>query len=113
MIWGGQIAHIGLDLVEAEIQVEKNFQDNAVPVGSGSSGSPIVNLDGKIIGVKNSSATDFNIPSETLSLRGEWLRPVVIWDRNTLETIGYMIPMGIHVDMVRKFVNTHVPGLLD
>ena len=113
VIWGGQITYMDADLTGAEIQVEKAYQDNSVQVGTGSSGSPIVNLEGKMVGIKNSVATDFTMSSEKTKLRDEWLRPVVIWDRPTLNTVVSMTPMGIHVDMVRRFVNKQVPGLLD
>ena len=115
LIWGGQVIYVDADPMPGAYQepISQHVQDDSVNVGPGSSGSPIVNLDGKIVYIKNSSGTNFTTPSETSNLRGEWSRPVVIWDQTTLNTIEGHVPMGIHVDLVRRFVNDRVPGLLD
>ena len=114
-IWGGKVTYADAESFPSEYQepIDQIIQDDAVSVGPGSSGSPIVNLDGKIVYIKNSTGTDFTTPDETLKLRGEWMRPVVIWDQTTLNMVEDHTPTGIHMDLVRRFVNDRVPGLLD
>ena len=114
-IWGGSVTYADADSFPSEYQepIDQIVQDDSVSVGPGSSGSPIVNLDGRIVYIKNSVGTDFTTPDETLKLKSEWMRPVVIWDQSTLIKFEDHTPMGIHMDLARRFVNDRVPGLLD
>ena len=115
VIWGGQVTQVDADPMPGVYQEPINqwIHDDAVMVGGGSSGSPVVNLDGKIVYIKSGTSGSSNYTLETMALKDEWMRPVVIWDQATLTTLWFMEPEGIHMDLVRRFVNDRVPGLLD
>ena len=49
--------------------IDQIIHDDLVSVGSGCSGSPIVNLDGKIVYIKKSVGTEFTTPDKTLKLK--------------------------------------------
>jgi len=114
VIWGGKVSYIDAASSPTNYSepIDQWMQDDAVDVGPGSSGSPIVNLDGEIVRVHNSVASDYN-ELDSKPLQGEWLRPVVIWDVTTMLAVTSLVPTGIHADLVRRFVNDRVPGLLD
>lgn len=114
-IFGGTVTFADAESFPRDYRepIDQIIQDDAVSVGPGASGSPMANLDGNIVYIKNSEGTDFTTPDETVKLRGEWMRPVVIWDQKTLNIVEDHTPMGIHADLVRRFVNDRVPGLLD
>ena len=114
VIWGGKVSYVDAASSPTSYSepIDQWVQDDAVDVGPGSSGSPIVNLDGEIVRVHNSVSSDLN-EIDSKSLKGEWLRPVVIWDVTTMLAVTSMVPTGIHTDLVRRFVNDRVPGLLD
>jgi S1-C subfamily serine protease len=114
VIWAGKVSYVDAASSPTNYSepIDQTMQDDAVDLGPGTSGSPIVNLDGEIVRVHNSVAGDFN-ELDSKPLQGEWLRPVVIWDVDTMLAVTSMVPTGIHVDLVRRFVNDRIPGLLD
>ena len=114
VIWAGKVSYVDAASSPTNYSepIDQTMQDDAVDLGPGTSGSPIVNLDGEIVRVHNSVAGDFN-EFDSKPLQGEWLRPVVIWDVDTMLAVASMVPTGIHVDLVRRFVNDRIPGLLE
>lgn len=115
VIWAGEVNYVEAQSTPVGYvePIDQFVQDDGVDVGGGSSGSPVLDLEGRIVKIHNSATTSFAAPESTYRMRGHWLRPVVLWDEPTITAAEYSVPSGIHVDLVRRFVENRVPGLLD
>ena len=89
-----------------------NLQYDAVLVGKGSSGSPIVNEAGELIAVLANALVDLSASNAWRHLDGEWMEPAVLWKTVNLTAAPNGRSGGPHVDLVREFGEIRVPGML-
>ena len=88
------------------------FQFDAVNVGEGSSGSPVVNMSGRLVGVVADGIVDKSFTSEWEYGVSDFLEQVVLWNEASLNAATGGRVGGPRVDAVREFIEARVPGLL-
>lgn len=112
-IYGGRVTYMDPEIFwDGGSPVQYDLQYDAVSVGKGSSGSPIVNMDGKIVAVLANDMVDLAAPASWRHLDGEWMEPAVVWKTENLTAALNGRSGGPHVDLVREFVEIRVPGML-
>jgi serine protease Do len=70
-VTAGVVSFVGRHLPHTDLRVTNDFLQISVPVNPGSSGCPVVNLQGEVVGVMTQAATNaqgisFAVPSRTL-----------------------------------------------
>ena len=112
-MYGGRVSYIDPELFwDGGDPDQYDLQFDAVDVGQGSSGSPIVNMAGEMVAVLSGSLADLSAPRSWRHLDGEWVESVVFWEQGLLDAAIHSLTMGPHVDLVREFVELRVPGML-
>jgi S1-C subfamily serine protease len=109
-IYGGRVSY--WDPPPGLIPVTPHFQFAAVNVGEGSSGSPVVDMNGELVGVVADGMVDGTFNDQwTYGVSG-FVDQIVFWDQASLNAATAGRVGGPRVDVVREFIEARVPGLL-
>ena len=109
-IYGGRVSF--WDPPPEWVDAPSHFQFDAVNVGEGSSGSPVVNMSGRLVGVVADGIVDKSFTSEWEYGVSDFLEQVVLWNEASLNAATGGRVGGPRVDAVREFIEARVPGLL-
>ena len=82
-------------------------------MGVGSSGSPVVNMAGELVGVVANGGSDRNFLEQCQYAAGDLLQAVLFWDQASMDAAKCRRLGGPRVDTVREFIEDRVPGLLE
>ena len=110
-IYGGRVS--AWDYPELWEVPNPEFQSSGVDVGVGSSGSPVVNMNGELVGVFANGASDRNFLEQCQYAAGDLLQAVLFWDQSSMDAAKCRRLGGPRVDAVREFIEARAPGLLD
>ena len=110
-MYGGRLS--AWDYPESWEVPNPEFQSNGVDVGVGSSGSPVVNMTGELIGVVANGGSDRNFLEQCQYAAGNILQAVLFWDQASMDAAKCRRLGGPRVDTVREFIEDRVPGLLE
>lgn len=109
-IYGGRMSY--WDPPPGYIEVSPHFQFDAVNVGVGSSGSPVVNMRGELVGVLADGIVDKTFSEQWTYGVSDFVDSVVFWDQASLNAaIGGRVG-GPRIDAVKEFIEARVPGLV-
>ena len=109
-IYGGRMSY--WDPPPRYIEVSPHFQFDAVNVGVGSSGSPVVNMRGELVGVLADGIVDKTFSEQWTYGVSDFVDSVVFWDQASLNAaIGGRVG-GPRIDAVKEFIEARVPGLV-
>ena len=110
VIYGGRVSF--WDPPPEWLDAPSHFQFDAVNVGEGSSGSPVVDMSGRLVGVIADGMVDKSFRSEWEYGVSDFLKQVVIWNEASLNAATAGRVGGPRVDAVREFIEARAPGLL-
>jgi len=110
-IYGGRVSFWDTKQSDGILQIPE-FQADSVNVGIGSSGSPVVNMRGELIGVIANGMSDHSFSSQWSYGASNLVESVVFWDQASLNAAFAGRLGGPRVDVVRDFIEAQVPGLL-
>ena len=109
-IYGGRVSF--WDPPPEWIDAPSHFQFDAVNVGEGSSGSPVVNMSGQLVGVVADGMVDKSFSGEWEYGVSDFVQQIVLWNKASLSAATAGRVGGPRVDAVREFIDARVPGLL-
>ena len=109
-IYGGRVSF--WDPPPEWIDAPSHFQFDAVNVGEGSSGSPVVNMSGQLVGVVADGMVDKSFSDEWEYGVSDFVHRMVFWNKASLSAATAGRVGGPRVDAVREFIDARVPGLL-
>jgi S1-C subfamily serine protease len=112
-MYGGRVSYTDPELFwDGGAPDQYDLRLDAVDVGQGSSGSPIVNMAGEMVAVLSGSLADLSASRSWRHLDGKWVESVVFWEQGLLDAAIHSLTMGPRVDLVREFVELRRPGML-